>query len=57
MSGKKTEWVERPDEPRCPNNTRHGELVPHEKGGYVCRDCESAHTKRSRVAYRFSVPR
>jgi hypothetical protein len=43
--------------PKCPNNARHGELVPHERGGLVCQKCEAAHTARSRVPYRFGNPR
>lgn len=54
---KKSEWESPEDIPACPNNTRHGVLVPHPMGGLVCEDCQDEHTPRSRIVYRWADPR
>ena len=41
--------------PKCPNNEKHGGMSPDENGGWFCQACKSAHTSRSRDAYRWSV--
>ena len=40
----------------CPNNSRHGELIPHRLGGLVCVECQAEHKPRSKTAYRFADP-
>lgn len=57
----KSEWAkasEAEERPACPNNTRHGELVPHARGGLVCVECEEDHAgTRSREPHRWADPR
>jgi hypothetical protein len=42
--------------PKCPNNPRHGELVPHGKGGLTCEKCQEERTARSKTPTRWGNP-
>jgi hypothetical protein len=48
----------RSDDPaKCPNNSRHGYLIPYALGGFYCEECrEKLEGTRARESWRFARP-
>lgn len=45
------------DPAKCPNNSRHGYLIPYSLGGYYCEECrEKLEGTRARESWRFARP-